>query len=266
MDIVNDNTATPNEEPVAGEANGSDPTEALSGNTGTEDSGGTNLNDKAFKGLQRRISAKDQEIQTLKSQIAEIKQSSTASGGLDERTIRLIQPLVQRIAKDDPDYARQWAAQVQAQLLAEQNRQLEEEVNSKKNQAKKQQEEAAVLADLRALAAELGVDPDSDLLDYGDETMELRERMTLVRQSVADAKKAAKPTAPKPAPSSAATHNTNPGVPPTAKPAPKTYTRNDLQTALAEYRAKPSTANLARANEIRQALIKSMEESLPKTM
>ena len=265
MDFINDESATPSEEPTNGEP-GSEPNDGSAGDSGTENSGGTALNAQAFKGLQRRVSAKDREIDTLKSQIANLQSQTSPGGTLDETTLNLIRPLVQRVAKDDPEYARSWAMQLQAQMTADQNQKLQKQLDQRTTAEQREQEESSTLADLRDLANDLGVDPASPLLDYGEADMPLRERMALVRQTASEAKKVVKPSAPKPTVSNGEAHNANPGVPPAPKPPTRTYVADDYTKALAEYRKQPNAANMAKAREIKDALVKGVESTLPKTM
>ena len=239
---------------------------AASGDAGTEDSGGTNLNEQAFKGLQRRLTAKDRENKELQSRVSEL-QTQNQSGGLStEAMLALVRPLIAKINEHDPDSARALATQIAAGLTARQNQQLQEQVNAQANRQKQEQEESETLNDLRALATDLGVDPDSQLVDYGDTSMSLRDRMAIVRETAKDALKPAKPTAPKPTVSNGGAANPNPGAPPSPRPQSKVYSREDYGKALAAYRASPTKENMARAKEIKEALVTSLEATLPNSI
>jgi len=263
--MTNQYGATPSEELPNGDP-GSDPENTNSGETNDEEVGGTNLNEKAFKGLQRRLTAKDRELAELKASIQNL-QSQNQSGGLtDEATLALIRPLIQKIAQDDPQFAQTWAAQYAAQAQARQNQHLQAQINETKTKQEREDEEAGIMADLRELAEDLGADPAASTVDYGDPSMTLRERMAAVRETAKVANRPAKPTPPKATVANGGAANPNPGQPPSPRPQAKVYDRAEYSKALADYRAKPNKANMAKVEEIKKALVSAAESTLPKSL
>lgn len=252
--------ATREEEPVEAEP-GSEDFDAADGDAGTEDSGGTDLNPKAFKGLQRRLSAKDRELQQLTQRVQEL-QSQTQSGALSvEEVVQLVKPVIDNIKADNPDLARSLAQSIAMTIDQRQNRSAQQELNAIRQREQQEQEEQEVLSELRGVAADFGVDPDDDEIDYGSPSQSWRERLALVRQSAKELAKPAKPTKPKPAPNTNEVVNDNGGKPPSRKREVE-YTKADLDKALATYTDTHKREHLEKANEIRQALVAQAEKNL----
>lgn len=262
--MVNQNSeaATPTEEPVEGEP-GSEELETSGGATDREGVGeGTDLNPKAFKGLQRRLSAKDRELSDAQKRIQEL-QSKAQSGALSvDEVVQLVKPVIDTIKADNPDLARQLAMSVAATIDQRRNMSAQEELDAIKRQQQSQTEEAEVLSELREVAADFGVDPDDEDIDYGSPGQSWRERLALVRQSAKELAKPAKPTQPKPKSNSGDAVNDNGGRPPAPKPKAPQYTRADLQRELSAYNDTRKREHLQKADEIRKALVSQAEARL----
>lgn len=263
--MVNENPeeATPNEEPVAGEPGSEDENPAGGAEDGNETpDDGTSLNPKAFKGLQRRLSAKDREIQNLSQRVEELQsQSQTGDLSIDE-VVQLVRPVIQRIAQDDPDYARQVASGIAAHIDQRRNQTAQQELNQYKERERKQAEEQDVLNDLRETAADLGADPDDDGIDYGDASMSLRERLALVRQSAKELARPAEPTPPKPKPNTSEVVSSNAGRPPNPRGNKVEYTRADYDKELAAFTDTRKREHLVKAQEIKAYLVAEAEKNL----
>ena len=260
MEDVNRDPAT-QEEQVEGQP-GSEEFESSGGTPDEEEVGeGTDLNPKAFKGLQRRLSAKDRELEEARRQVQEL-QSKTASGALSvEEVVQLVRPVIDSIKQDNPELARQMAVNIAATIDARNNQSAQQELAALRAKERQQAEEQDVLSDLRELASDMGADPDDEELDYGDPSMSLRERMKLVRQSAKELSQPAKP-APKPKSNTGAAVSSNQGSPPSPKPKTPTYTKADLDRELAAYTDTHKRQHLEKAGEIRAALVAQAEANL----
>lgn len=261
MEDVNQDAATQNEELVEGTP-GSEDVETSGGDSGREEAGGTDLNPKAFKGLQRRLSAKDRELAEAQSRIQEL-QSQAQSGALTtEEVIRLVKPVIDSIKEDNPELARNLAISIASTIDQRQNQSAQQELNAIKAREKAQEEEQATIADLREVASDLGVDPDDEDLDYGQPGQSWRERLALVRQTAKELAKPAKPTQPKPRQNTGDAVNDNGGTPPAPKPKAPQYTKADLDKELAAYTDTHKREHLVKAEEIRNALVAQAESRL----
>mgnify|MGYP000866650115 CR=1 FL=1 len=218
------------------------------------DSSGTQLTPEAFKGLQRNLSAKDRQIQELQAQIA--RASNQTQGIPEEQLAAFLRPLLTQLSELDPDAAKRAAENVRATFLAYQNQQLKSRDQQSEQARLRQEAEDRAVAQLRGIAEDLGADPDSPMLGYGDDSMWLQDRIALVRES---AKKATAPAKPKAAPKASASegtaHNANPGVPPSTTPrGPAPVTKAAYDEALADYARSPSPTKMAKLQEMRDAL------------
>jgi len=230
----------------------------------TEDDESTQLTPDAFKGLQRNISKKDQEISDLRRQVQEAQSRGQSQGMSEEQIGGLLRPLLERIQRDDPEEARRVAGELRAQMLAYRNQQLEGQLSRTEQQKQYEEAERRAIDSLRGIASDLGVDPDSTLIDYGNANMWLQDRITLVRESAKQAKaKTETPPKPKPTVSEGTAHNPSPGTPPSTRVATKTtHTQADYQAAARAYAEKPSKAAMAKMLEIKEALKADLEAAL----
>lgn len=256
MDNLDPDAATQEvEEPVGGAEPGSEP---------ENKSGGTDLTPEAFKGLQRRLSAKDRENAELRRQVEDIARRNQSGGLSDPNTLALIRPLLQKLNETDPEFARQYAAQLRDQMLERENQELKARLSNQDQIREAEEAERRNMNELRALARDLGANPDSPLIDYGDSTMWIHERMSLVRETAKEAAKPVNtPATPAPTVSNGQNHNPNPGVPPSPKPQAASYTQEDYSKALAAYREHPCSQHMQRAQEIKNAMVSALEKELP---
>lgn len=191
--------------------------------------------DAAYKGLQRVLEKEKAKSRELEGQIQRLK-SQPQNGQSDA----IIQALIGEIIKVDPERGNQlyadyrvWATQTENQRLRTQSQEDEQERIIR-------QAEERNMEELRAIAADLGADPDNPAIDYGDSNEWIAERITKVRASAKAAVKPVKPVAP-PKRTVDETHNTQQGTPPAA---PRT---NNSTQVVTEDMVRAAQAEYARA-------------------
>lgn len=148
--------------------------------------------DEAYKGLQRELSKRDRQIRDLQKQINDTVQSSvSATGEISEEADRIIKGLIAVIGQNDQGLA-------QAALMGYEQHRLKMENERLKAAPSKSAPVEDNDEDLRALAVDLGADPDSPLIDYGDSSMSYSQRVSLTRRTARAAAAPASPVQPSP--------------------------------------------------------------------
>lgn len=215
----------------------------------------TALTEEAFKGLQRRVSAKDREIERLTSELDEAK-NAARTAPLNDAAAQAAARALQELNAVDPDKARALALELRETMLNQQQRQMSDTANAEAERRNAETREQAVVNELRRLAADLGADPDSSLIDYGNPSLPIAERIALVRETAKATAKPATPPAPKPSVSDGTAHNGDLGVPPTPrKDNGAVVTDAMYQKALAAYREHPCSTHMAEVDRCRVALL-----------
>ena len=245
-----DTTATPTADPDVEGNTGSDtvvPSDTASDGAGTP----RTMPDEAYKGIQRRLDREQRERARLEAQIQELRNGAATPGQPD---MSLVMPLLNRLKELNPE-----AAQAEAIRIREQMREAELQGYRTADERRRHEEEAsrveaANVAQLRSIAQDMGADPDSPLVDYGDGTMFLHERIELVRTTAKEAAAPATPVTPAPtAPTAGRTHNLQPGTPPTPRGEQPVPTKAEYDTALLDYSRSPNAAKLAKLTDMRNA-------------
>ena len=247
-----DNTATQTADPVDEELTGSNPVEPS--DTPSEESGNSKtMPDAAYKGIQRRLDREQRERARLEAQIEELRKN-----GNGQPDMSLVMPILTALREKDPEAAQRIAIQLREQMREAELNQYRTQDQQRQQQEEVARVEAANVAQLRAIAQDLGADPDSPLIDYGDSSMFLHERMALVRESAKDAIAPATPvTPPSNAPTAGRTHNLNPGTPPTPTGEQPVPTKADYDAALLDYQRNPNPAKMAKLREMADARMKA---------
>jgi hypothetical protein len=198
--------------------------------------------------MQRHLDRQKQENANLQRQIREL-QSQPATAYTEQSVMRLLRALHEK----DPAAAMAMATELRAQANDSELQTLRNRESQRAQEAQIREVEAQNLSELRETAKALGANPDSPLIDYGDPSMFLHERMALVRSTASKAKAPAEPVT-TPTRTPAQTHNAQPGVPPTPRRGTAKVTEADYAAALSAHQRKPSAATRAKMEELRNAL------------
>lgn len=251
-----------NENPAEEEVPGSEPKDGSGGNETPQ----ATFNDtpEAYKGLQRRLNQRDEEVKSLQRQIEELRQANQSGRGLDTNAIKaLVTPILQDIAQDDPQRARALAQQIAAQMQQQELQQYREHERAREQERALADAEARNMEELRAIAKDMGADPDSDLIDYGGPTQYLSDRIKKVRETAREAIKPVEPSeTPKPNVGQGTAHNPNPGVPTQPRAKPAAPSRAEYQQALLDYNRNPTPAKMAEIRELKGRLQAELEKNL----
>lgn len=202
--------------------------------------------DKAYIGLQRRLSAKDSELTALEGQLADAQRELAQPGRIDTETQQAVTGLIELIKQADPEKGaaaeaatRVWMSQreVAAYRLADEERDTASalETISQDN-----------VSALQELASNMGADPDSPLIDYGSDNEPFSVRMERVMESARSAVEPAEPVTPPPV-SAAETHATQPGVAIAPASEPETVTIEQVRAAISERGSARTSAERAEA-------------------
>lgn len=215
-------------------------------------SGDTSDPSEAYKGMQRLVSKKDKEIAELRAQVSQSERSPENDEMTKLETQRQQAQTQIDALRRDPERASE-ATEAQLKLDALYNQRkltlVEEERDQAQRYAEYERTEVGNIAALRDLASDLGADPDSPMIDYGDPTKDyLSDRMTMVRESARAATAPATPvTPPKATIADGSAHTSNPGTPPnTDQPAPTPVpSRGETSKLLTDRANTPTAANVA---------------------
>lgn len=187
--------------------------------------------DAAYKGLQRVLEKEKAKSRDLEARLQQAK-NQPQNGQSDA----IIQALIGEIIKVDPERGNQLYADYRVWAASAENQRLRNQSQEDEQARIIRQAEERNMEELRAIAADLGADPDSPSIDYGDSNEWIAERITKVRASAKAAAKPVKPVTPAKR-TVDETHNTQPGAPVvTPKPNTKSpVTEAMVQAAQAEY-------------------------------
>lgn len=150
---------------------------------------------EVYRGIQRTVSKKDQQIQELREQLAKTQSEPKNEG--NSYLEKLAQQALRELEDADPDRAREVqtnfrSEQMRAQLEDYQRREQEERTNAWLRDISQKNREA-----LRGLASDWDVDPDDPRLDYGSDNEPYADRVRRVNQAVKELARKADPVTPK---------------------------------------------------------------------
>lgn len=233
---------------------------AAAGTAGSTDPGAWQP-DERYKGMQRELQKANDRARQLEGQLQQAQASAGTAGAPDNAAIIA---LLRELAATGPEgqaRAQQLALQIQsAQERAELERLRNQQAFSE-NAARIHELQTSNMEELKAIARDMGADPDSGIIDYGTDTEPLYERMRKVRES---AKAAVKPAAPAPVNEAAqaapanASHNTQPGIAPAPQAKRTAVTADDVEVAMAAYSRNPTKENMAKLDEVTDAFQTSL--------
>ena len=186
--------------------------------------------DPAYKGLQRVLAKEQARARELEARIQQYE-TQPQTGQSDQ----IIAGLIQEIGKVDPERAQQLVAGFQAYRVHSENQALRMHQSQTEADRIIREADERNVQELRSIVTDLGADPDSPLIDYGDPNEWFAERITKVR---ATAKEAAKKVAPVQSQSRTVdqTHSTQQGAPPASSPKVSgVVTEDALKKAQEEY-------------------------------
>lgn len=132
-----------------------------------------------------------------------------------QQNAQIIQGLIQEIAANDPGRAQALAQSYQSYQVNEENQRLRMQQAQAETERTIRAADERNVEELRAIVVDLGADPDSPSIDYGDANDWFADRITKARASAKAAAKQAKPvTPPTRTVADGTAHNTQPGSPP----------------------------------------------------
>lgn len=194
---------------------------------------GTTLSPESFKGLQRRLTAEQNERKKLEQQIAQLQSGSGNNA--------MIQSLLQELANINPQRAQEVAQAVSVEQLRQENIALKTKSAQDEWNRLVTDQELENMQTLREIVEALGVDPDSKLIDYGSpENASMAQRMKQVKNDALAAKSKANVTPPeKRTVGSGTAHNTQVGTPVAPVEKKTSITDDELAQAQAEFNKNP---------------------------
>ena len=168
--------------------------------------------DPAYKGLQRVLAKEQARARELEARIQQYE-SQPQTGQSDQ----IIAGLINEIGKTDPERAQQLVVGFQSYRTHSENQALRtQQAQAEADRIIKAADERNV-QELRSIVIDLGADPDSPLIDYGDPNEWFAERITKVRATAKEAAKKVTPVQP-PARTVDQVHSTQQGAPPASAP------------------------------------------------
>lgn len=223
--------------------------------------------DERYKGLQRELQKAQDKGKQLEQRLQDAGNSAAQGNGLNEQmTMALLRELA-ATGEEGAARARALAVQLNQQRLEGENARLKQERDQSQHDQRIREIQESNLAQLRAIARDLGADPDSEMIDYGEESEALFARIEKVRES---AKKAVTPAktaeneggekvaaANDGGKSANASHNTQGGV---AQPPASTntvVTEAEMTRLTNQYARNPTTENAKKMRDAQAALAKS---------
>lgn len=150
---------------------------------------------EVYRGIQRTVSKKDQQIQELREQLSKVQNAPKNEG--NSYLEKLAQQALRELEDADPDRAREiqsnfQSEQLRAELEQYRTREQEERTNAWLRDISTKNREA-----LRGIASNWDVDPDDPRLDYGSDNEPYAERVQRVNQMVKELARKADPVTPK---------------------------------------------------------------------
>ena len=186
--------------------------------------------DPAYKGLQRVLAKEQARARELEARIQQYESQPRNS-----QSDQIIAGLIQEIGKTDPERAQSLATGFQAYRVHSENQALRtHQAQAEADRIIKEADERNV-QELRSIVVDLGADPDSPLIDYGDPNEWFAERITKVRATAKEAAKKVVPVQPQPR-TVDQTHVTQQGAPPASAPRSSgVVTEDTLKKAQEDY-------------------------------
>ena len=221
--------------PVAGEESGSPP-------SAPSEAGPT----EEYKGMQRQLNKSHDENRRLAQELEEARKVDAPEHDA------VIDALAARLTEVDAEQGAIVKNSISTWRLQHERAAVETEKSALVTAARESEDQERDQEALRSVATDLGADPDSPMVDYGDADIPLAVRMERTRST---AKEAAKPVTPveppQPSIAQATAHSTQPGVP--AAQTDNTITQAQVRAATDAMVAYPSEENKRRANDIQRA-------------
>jgi len=230
-------------------------TSATEGDDNASADATTDFPDERYKGMQRALQAAKDEADRERQENAALRQQQVsqpaASANPSAHDPYAIAALT-ALKEHDPDAARAIATQMSIGSVQEENKRLKDQAN--------QTQEAQVIADiisrnneqLRQVATTAGVDPNSELLDYGRDDDPIYDRLQRLNSSIAVAKQTTD-VEPETSPVGDATHSLDPGTPLDSS-GNDTFTMADLDAAKHTWEYNQTPENQARMRRVQVAL------------
>lgn len=220
--------------------------------------------DERYKGLQRELQKEKDRAKQLEARLQEAGNSAASGNGMNEQmTMALLRELA-ATGEEGAARARVLAVQLNQQRLEGENQRLKQERDQAQHDARVREIQESNLAQLRAIARDLGADPDSELIDYGSEDEALFARIEKVRESakkaMAPAKKnegEAKVENQEGGKTANQSHNTQGGVAAPPASTNKVPTEADLARLTNQYARNPTAENAKAMRDAQAALAKS---------
>ena len=203
----------------------------------------------AYKGLQRSISRKDDEIKRLQAQVGTQPKAQTNQDASD---------VLGAFVEDNPEKVQQIRQQLQTRSIEQENQQLKQAAVQAQAATFITEQRAKNDVSLRSIAQSIGVDPDHPALDYGDDNMNIADRINLVTASAKAAAKPAETVTPKEK-EPQEVHSTQPGVAASSPDTDGPVSELDLATLSKVYDRTPTLANAAKLKELTNKYAKEHE-------
>jgi hypothetical protein len=190
--------------------------------------------DAAYKGLQRVLAKEQARARELEARIQQIE-----SQPADNQSNQIIAGMIAEVEKYDPERAGALRQSFEVYKVNSENVRLRNQQMEDAQARVLREAEERNTQELRAIVADLGADPDSPAIDYGDSNEWFAERITKARASAKEAVKKVKAVTPPARTTSDGTaHNTQPGTPPQAPPRSNSkaeVTEDQLKAAQEKY-------------------------------
>jgi len=186
----------------------------------------------AYKGLQRSVNRKDDEIKRLRQQLTNQPQAQTNQD---------VNAVLSAFAEDNPEKVQAIQQQLQQQTVHQENQQLKQQAAQANAERFIADQRAKNTVSLRSIAQSIGVDPNNPSVDYGDDNMNISERIDLVTASAKEAAKPAEVVTPEKK-DAQDVHSTQPGVTATSSE-DSAVSDLDLAQASKLYDREPTLAN-----------------------
>lgn len=193
--------------------------------------------DAAYKGLQRVLAKEQARARELEARIQQIE-----SQPADSQSNAIIAGMIAEVEKYDPERAGALRQSFEVYKVNSENVRLRNQQFEDAQARVLREAEERNTQELRAIVADLGADPDSPAIDYGEANEWFAERITKARASAKEAAKKVKPVTPPARRTDDGTaHNTQTGAPPQAPP------RNNTKAEVTEEQLKAAQEKYTRA-------------------